>query len=77
MPDSNAVDSLESRVDAYLRSTHSTFVVEERENHSLRALLDELAQAEQEFATAHARVVRLKHAVAEAQFDKAAQESVL
>ena len=74
MRDNEVPESLERRVDAYLRSSHSRFVVEEREDTSLRALLEELGQAEKELEAAKTRVARLKHAVANAEFDKAARE---
>lgn len=74
VPDTDIADSLERRVDAYLRSTHSMYIVEEIENNTLQALLDELGQAEKELETARARVARLKLAVADAEFDRAARE---
>jgi len=74
VPVDETQEPLERRVDAYLRSTNSMYIVEELEDNSLQTLLDELHQAEEELEDVKARVARLKHAVANAAFDKAARE---
>ena len=74
MPKTGTHEPLERRVDEYLRDTNSMYIVKELKGETLQVLLDELHEAEEELDAAKARVNRLRNAVVNAEFNKAAQD---